>query len=72
MQREMHYHYGRRYLARANYIRAKVALPGSGLKPGHRTRWLKTGTFCPYCGLNPNKLSLRIMEQTMENLIRGG
>ena len=68
----MHYHGGRKYHARANYVRAKVeTLPGSSLKPGRRPRWIKTGTLCFYCGYTPNDLFLREQHAVRQRHIRG-
>ncbi len=72
MQREFHQHYGRQYHARANYVRAKAeTLPGSGLKPGTRPRWIRTGTLCYYCGFTPNQEFLRVHEDLRRRAIRG-
>ena len=72
MQREFHQHYGRKYHARANYVRAKAETnPGSGLKPGARPRWLKMGTLCCYCGFTPNQEFMRVHEDLRRRAIRG-
>ena len=72
MQREIHVHDGRRYHASCVYIRSKSGPLAPGMKPGTRTRLIKLGAFCSYCGLRSNALALRIQEQTMEKHIRGG
>ena len=72
MQREIHVHGGHRYQIRATYIRGKIdTLPGSRLKPGLRTRWLKAGTFCFYCGFTFSDFAKRLQRQALQRHIRG-
>ena len=71
MQREMHYHEGRRYDARATYIRAKCGPTAPGQKPGDRMRLIKVGTLCFYCNFTPSDLTRRIQARVLERHVRG-
>ena len=70
MQREIHNHGGRRYHAAYVYRRGKCGPATPRQKPGSRTRLVKTGTLCFYCGFTPSDLTKRIQLRVLERHIR--
>jgi len=70
MQREIHNHAGRRFHVPCVYIRVKCG-PKAGQKPGDRTRLVKTGTLCFYCGFTPSDFTTRAQHQVRMWVVRG-
>ena len=71
MQREIHRHYGYNYHASCVYIRMKCGPLTPNQKPGSRTRLIKTGTFCFFCGFKPTNRTLRMQQRLKEWVITG-
>ncbi len=71
MQREIHLHGDRIYHAACLYMRVKFGPTTPRQKPGRRTRLVKTGTLCLYCGFTASNLAIHLQNEALQRHVQG-